>query len=403
MASPDDCANRTPRTLVGAIRWDAWVGDQPTFNSAGPTNVGREAERTLGPTHWRDRLPFYARELNEREVEVRAISQEVIDQEITFASDAGIDYWAFAYYAAGTGLDTARRFYLASVERSKIAFCFLFDGVVRFRSEMRELSSLLDSFARPEHVRVLGGRPLVFFLARAATAPTADDMNEMRREVDAARDAAVAAGVGNPYVVCMGGGPTFVKQVVDKLGLDAGSAYAVPGKGGMPFAQLAGAAEQRWDEYREAGLRVLPWVTTGWDPRPLVENPVSWSKWDPDGWAQPGTPAEIAAHLDRALAWTARYPAAADANAVTAYAWNEFAGGGLALPYAARRHRAAGRHPWRSGETGKREEGREQTHGRDRRTWPDRDPERDSAVRQVQYCCGGSADVRWRLDEPGCG
>jgi hypothetical protein len=73
-------------------------------------------------------------------------------------------------------------------------------------------------------------------------------------------------------------------------------------------------------------------VTTGWDPRPLVEHPVSWSARDPDGWAQPGTPGELAAHLARALAWTARYPAAAEASAVLVYAWNGFAEGGWLCP-----------------------------------------------------------------------
>jgi hypothetical protein len=203
---------------VGAIRWDAWVGDLPTFGAAGqPTAVGLQVERALGPARWHDRLPFYARELSAHAVEVRAASQAVLDREIAYAGAAGLDYWAFVWYPPGSGLD-------------------------------------------------------------------------------------------------------------------AGSAYAESGKGGMAFAELARAAERRWDAYREVGLRVLPWVTTGWDPRPLVENPVSWSTWDPDGWAQPGTPAEIATHLEQALTWTATFPEAADAGAVLMYAWNEFAEGGWLCP-----------------------------------------------------------------------
>src|SRR6266545_4265636 len=65
-----------PRALVGAIRWDAWVGDLPTSNERGPTAVGHEVERALGPAHWHDRLPFYARELSAHSVEVRATSQD---------------------------------------------------------------------------------------------------------------------------------------------------------------------------------------------------------------------------------------------------------------------------------------------------------------------------------------
>jgi hypothetical protein len=147
--------------LVGAIRWDAWVGDLPTFNSAGPTAFGRQVERALGPAHWHDRLPFYARELSADAVEARGASQAVVDQEIAYAGAAGLDYWAFVWYPPGSGLDTARRLYLASAHRSRIDFCLIFDGLARFRTAIRDRRELLAAFARPEHVRVAAGRPLV--------------------------------------------------------------------------------------------------------------------------------------------------------------------------------------------------------------------------------------------------
>jgi hypothetical protein len=325
-------AGAPPRPLVGAIRWDAWVGDRPTFGSAGPTAVGRQVERTLGPARWHDRLPFYARELGADAVEVRGASQAVVDQEIAYAAAAGLDYWAFVWYPPGSGPDAARRLYLTSARRSEIGFCLIFDGLARFRGAIGEQGELLDAFGRPEHVRVAGGRPLLFFMPRAATAPTPADLAALRREIAAARAAAVAAGVGDPYIACLAARPAFAREAVDTLGLDAASVYAEAGTGGMPFADLARAAEGRWDAFREAGLRVIPWVTTGWDPRPRVEHPVSWTTVPPDAWAQPGTPAEIAAHLGRALAWTARYPSAAEANAVLVYAWNEFDEGGWLCP-----------------------------------------------------------------------
>src|SRR5919108_3588775 len=285
-----------PSPLVGAIRWDAWVGDVPTYNDRGPTAVGLQVERVLGPAHWHDRLPFYARELSAHSVEVRATSQDVMDQEIAYASAAGLDYWAFVYYRPGSGLDTGRRLSLASARRSEIAFCLIFDSIPRFRSAMRDRGELLDAFARPEHVRVLGGRPLVFFMPRPARSPADIDVPALRGEIEAGRAPAVAARVGDPYIVVMGGHPPITRWAVDTLGLDAGSFYAEPGRGGVAFAELAGTAQRRWDAYREAGVRVVPWVTTGWDPRPRVENTVSWTTVDPDAWAQRATPAEIAVH-----------------------------------------------------------------------------------------------------------
>jgi hypothetical protein len=336
-AAATERARGRDRTRVGAIRWDAWVGDLPTFGNAGPNTVGQQVERALGPVHWHDRLPFFAREVNARAVEVRAITHEVMDREIDYARSAGLDYWAFVYYPPGSGVDTARQLYLASDQRSTLDFCLIFDDIRRFRAA-RDQGLLLEHFARPEHVRVLDGRPLLFVFARALASalsrpePTGAEIETLRQEIDAFRASAVAAGVGNPYIACMGGHAPFTARVVAALGLDAGSAYAEFGRGGVPFAELAGAAERRWEEHREAGLRVIPWVTTGWDPRPRVEHPVSWTTYEPDWWAQPGTPEEIAAHLERALAWATAHPEAAETNTVLIYAWNEFDEGGWLCP-----------------------------------------------------------------------
>jgi hypothetical protein len=55
--------------IVGAIRWDAWVGELPTFGDAtSEDRVGLIVERTLGPAHWHYCLPFYAVEVGENQV-----------------------------------------------------------------------------------------------------------------------------------------------------------------------------------------------------------------------------------------------------------------------------------------------------------------------------------------------
>src|ERR671931_539967 len=67
------------RAVVGAIRWDAWFGDQPD------TTVGREVERSLGPSQWHSRLPFFAKEISPTAVQVRSNIQSVMDEEIRYA------------------------------------------------------------------------------------------------------------------------------------------------------------------------------------------------------------------------------------------------------------------------------------------------------------------------------
>ena len=65
-------ARHHSRPIVGAIRWDAWIGD------AADSDVGRQVERSLGPERWHSRLPFFARVVSPQEVQVRANRQEVM-------------------------------------------------------------------------------------------------------------------------------------------------------------------------------------------------------------------------------------------------------------------------------------------------------------------------------------
>ncbi len=71
-----------PRPLVGAIRWDAWTGGAVT----------EQVKKTLGPRKYHDRLPWFAEVIDDQTVEIDGGHQTVMDREIDFASEAGLDY-----------------------------------------------------------------------------------------------------------------------------------------------------------------------------------------------------------------------------------------------------------------------------------------------------------------------
>ncbi len=74
------------RPIVGAIRWDAWYGE------SGPV---KEVERSLGPKKYHFRLPFFARVFGDDQVRINGDAETIMDQEIAFAAEAGLNYWAF--------------------------------------------------------------------------------------------------------------------------------------------------------------------------------------------------------------------------------------------------------------------------------------------------------------------
>ncbi len=320
------------RPIVGAIRWDAWHGD------ASP--VGLVVEETLAASHWHDRLPFYAEAIGENAVKVRANSQAIMDQEIAYASQAGLDYWAFVVYPEEDPLSLGLKLYLDSEYKDDINFCLNLQGgwesgdgpdawpakVARYVRYMQEST----------YQTVLDGRPLIYlFSVEGLVGPGRFETWEDARDAfDLLRREVMDAGLPNPYIVAQGWSGDTLKAQTEALGLDAIGAYAANGGAReASFADLVAHTESVWASFRETGLPVVPLVTSGWDRRPRVETPVPWE----DGgdirmYYEAPTPDELAAHLADAIAWCRQYPQTAEAQALLIYAWNEFDEGGWLCP-----------------------------------------------------------------------
>ena len=99
------CDGDRPGPVVGAIRWDAWYGRN---------DVVSEVERSLGPKKFHFRLPFFAQVVSDAEVRIDGDSQATMDQEIAYAVEAGLNYWAFVDYWEDPSLTIALRRYLES-------------------------------------------------------------------------------------------------------------------------------------------------------------------------------------------------------------------------------------------------------------------------------------------------
>ena len=306
------------RPLVGAIRWDAWTGGEVTA----------QVERTLGPAKYRDRLPWFADVTGENTVRIDGGRQEVMDAEIEYAAAAGLDYWAFLVYPMDNSMSAAIGQYLASARRDRVRFCVILHNTLHApdASWPAERDRLIALLREPGYQTVLGGRPLVYAFSGGNL--RFDRFGEF---LATAREKGL-----NPYCVFMGWSPATDYAKVSQLGFDAVSAYA---RGGSQpaFADLVRDLEQRyWQEAANAKIPCVPLVTTGWDKNPRRDNPVSWEKGhgyhSQTVFPARATPAEIAAHLERALAFVRQHPAVCQANATIVYAWNEYDEGGWLAP-----------------------------------------------------------------------
>jgi hypothetical protein len=325
------CMPEEAKPIVGAIRWDAWYG------RGSPVS---EVEKTLGPKKYHFRLPFFAKVVSPAAVSIDGDSQQVMDQEITYAADAGLNYWAFVDYWDQGNLGIALGRYRAAENKQGIRFCLIEEGGRIDRIGTNGWPRLVACFKDPHYQTVLDGRPLLFVFGR----PKVIGKNEF----ESLADQTVAAGLKRPYYVFMGWSPAADAQVVKALGFDAVSAYAA-GAGyrweQWPYEQLTKHVRTAyWDVCRQQRIPTLTFATAGWDPRPRVEHPVPWISVEarpdpvPPAEQQPlvdavtASPEQLAQHLQDAIHWTGNNRDLNPANAIIVYGWNENDEGGWLIP-----------------------------------------------------------------------
>ncbi len=308
-------AEKDPIT-VRAIRWDAWFDSDASRR--------RYQNNFLKDPKWHAWLPFFARLISDKQVEVFADRQEVMDQEIAYAKAGGLSHWAFLYYRPGVASDRfdhdkmsiGRRLCLSSRHKADINFCLIIypcDG-----AEWR--GTVADAIAcakEPTYQTVLAGRPLLYLLAWGDGPERWAAEKDHRGSLHYLRGQFKQAGLGNPYVVVQAIVPTKAATYVDGLGLDAISSYAVWGGEGYPG--LARVARALWDSSAKTGKPVVPLATAGWG--------------GPHGGVpQQPTGPELAEHMRDAIGWIDANRSAAPARTILFYAWNEFDEGGHLAP-----------------------------------------------------------------------
>ncbi|MHB1484322.1 MAG: carbohydrate binding domain-containing protein [Saccharofermentanales bacterium] len=321
----DPVADRPDKTLVGAIRWDAWLNPSlKTFNAPGSSSqdyIGAQMARNLSPTQYHFRMPYFGIVLNKEKITFPDYSQPIFDQEMLYAKEAGIDYFMYCWYDDGTGMDSARRFHETSKYRNDVKMSAMWDITAISDAKMKYYTDYLhESYWQ----KVAGGRPLLYIN---------QGNNQTVYGVRRFREACKAAGLKNPYLVGIknfGSTAANVKQ----QGLDALSDYAIGGGGANPFSYLMDTSETIWNTDLGSGVQYIPLVTTGWDRRPRIDNPVTWEgpTADKNGYIQTAEPYEIARLLQKALALNKANPGKTNINSVLIYAWNEHDEGGWLCP-----------------------------------------------------------------------
>jgi len=314
--------------IVGAIRWEGWYENSKWANN-------------LKPKQWHCRLPFYAK-VSDESFEVRSDNQEVMDQEIIYASNAGLDYWAFCYDSSqfeNGGKKIGLPLYLSSKYKNKINFCVILLG--NKKEQWPEITKhLVGLFKEPTYQKVLDGRPLVFRYYVEKMAEQFGSEEAAKEALNYLRAETIKTGLKAPYLVAQVWNAQDGARYIDTLGFSAISSYSMcidaqtTEKKEYPYSRLAKINRDYWENCKSTGKEVIPIVNTGWDVRPR------W--WDTElmklykggqhPWFTQPSPTELANHIKDAIQWNKKNPTAGRANAVLIYAWNESDEGGWLVP-----------------------------------------------------------------------
>lgn len=300
--------------VTGAIRWDAWTGGAVT----------KQVERSLGQEKYHHRLPWFSKVIGKNKVRVDGSPQRVMDKEIMFASDAGLDYWAFLLYPKSSRMSMALNQYLKSSKRDKINFSLILRSTLNVSDEKwpEERDRAVALLKEAGYQTVLNGRPLVYCFK--------GKYFHFKRFIEF-RKSTHQAGL-NPYFVFMGWNPVNDFKIVSTQGFDAVSAYAKSSKK-ETYKGFIREVEKDWEKASNGSVPYVPLVSTGWDNRPRQERPAKWQHIKSQK-NFPSLPSgkEIASHLNNAIKFVKSNPKSCASKAIILYAWNEHSEGGWLSP-----------------------------------------------------------------------
>ena len=314
-------------TRVGAINWDCSRPSTTVFGSC--------ATRSLGPSRFRDRTPYYAKIVEKDKIDFVDRTVEEYSLELQYAIDAGIDYFAYCWYDRApctTHLDSAsetacadahvhelaraRLLYERSPLRHKLNYCAIL--VACHQHSDAELRALAAAMKEPYYEKI-GTRPLVYFF-----------MGKVAGQLGRLRRLCREVGAGDPYAVLMVNKPTL--PVDDDLsGIQAYGAYATGGLAAT-YEEVAERTIQRNAGRAALGKPTIPLFSCGWDPTPRIQNPVPWGSYARGTYPSPATAAELVSAAARLRRWVGENAAACPTGHVLAFAWNEFEEGGWICP-----------------------------------------------------------------------
>ncbi len=306
--------------LVGIYYFAGWWREQPNKW----TTDGRDWR-----TNYPDRIPTLG----------QYDDQDTMDREIIAASSHGVDFFQILWYPNGGPLNAGLRTFLASTNAARMKFTveyvnhppFDLGTDVAWETACKEWCAAMK---HPSYL-LIDGRPvfkvhgLDYFYRQ-----NGDDPARVKARLDVLRRVAKENGLSNPLI---SGGvmPDGVPSPERAAPFDFVTTYmdmpSLPQKPEpYPYDLLIRHAEDGWLRYAQACSKpYVPYVPSGWDPRPWRDPRASFAFPTRDEWTAALRKVKAALDTHPNLGIPAKV---GRKKMLLIYAWNEFGEGGIMAP-----------------------------------------------------------------------
>lgn len=308
---------------IGCVNWNAILPDDTYF--------GRWVAHSLSVPKFHKRLPYYATLSQNGKAVFRKRSPEEYDNELLYAIEAGIDYFAYCRYTYDDALDVvgsdldhvahwndlnhACLMHRQSRLRDKIGYCLILRPS---KMNDRDFETLPEELAADCYVKI-DGRPLVYTFG-----DTPADLLEGRLKL---LDAMKRHSAPVPYIA----GMSSYAPTSDLSNLDALSRYAFLPEQCATYPELVKFSMNENNDLIDFGKPVIPLFSVGWNPTPRIESPVPWITY-PDAQYSEALPEEITQGLIAFAQYVDENKKAFPTGHILTFAWNEFEEGGYLCP-----------------------------------------------------------------------
>lgn len=272
----------------------------------------------------------------------------VMEQQIDYAADAGLDFWGICWYETSVRrekvfdeLNTVLDLFLAAPNHDRLEFFLLSCLPVSPATWNAYCDKSIALFKQKNYLRV-DGKPVMTFFNSQEIIKDLGGEEATRRALDAYRRRAAAAGAGELMIgaVTECQGDTTFQAKFKRCGFDFLTTYnnADTGRkapGPNDYVHLTEGDAKSWEVISACteyfSMKYLPSMTVGYDMRPwAVDHPTLPKS---DYWYTGQTPERIASQLKRTIEWVrANSRKVLGGNLSVIYAWNENGEGGWLTP-----------------------------------------------------------------------